>query len=178
MDNLVKDNLLITIGRAKMYSALFSSFYSIYNREDIPTESIEALKYLNPEIEKEIRRITTDDVKDFRGLKTSDELTGKVYPQIMEEFYQNYGFEVKEFPPDHIITLLAFMLKLISDELQAMQTQEKNRALNLRIIQHRLIATHLLNILKTFEKLKPFYELVEMDKNILFMELKDAIRKG
>ncbi len=178
MDNLVKDNLLITIGRAKMYSALFNSFYSIYNREEIPKENIEALEYLIPEIEEEITKITTDDVHDYRGIKTCDELLGKVYPQIMEEFYENYGFQVKELPPDHLITQLAFMSKLLSDEIQALQREDKNKALTLKIIQHRLLATHMLRILKTFEKLKPFYELIKMDKSILFMELKDEIRQS
>lgn len=175
MDNLVKENILITIGRAKFYSALFSTFYSIYKEEKVAEESIEALKFFLPEIEEDINQITSEEVKNFRGYQYFDGLLKEVYPKIIEEFYLNYGFEIEELPPDHIITQLAFMSKLVSDELRYRQHGDMDTALKLKIIQHRLLATHMLKLLKGIERLKNIYELIKFDRGLLFMELKDEI---
>jgi len=175
MDNLVKENILITIGRAKLYSALFSTFYSIYKEEKVPEESIEALRFFLPEIEKDINQITSKEVKNFRGCQYLDDLSKEVYPKTIEEFYLNYGFEIEELPPDHIITQLAFMSKLVSDELRFRQHRDMKIAVKLKIIQHRFLATHMLELLKKIEKLKNIYELIKFDRGLLFGELKDEI---
>lgn len=175
MDNLVKDNILITIGRAKLYSALFSAFYSLYKEKKVSSESIEVLKIFLPEIEEDINRITSEETRNFRGYQYFDGLLKEVYPRIIEEFYLNYGFTIEELPPDHIITQLAFMLKLISDELLYRQHGDVETALKLKIIQHRLLATHILKLLKEIEKLKNIYKLLNFDRGLLFTELKDEI---
>lgn len=176
MDNLVSENILLTIGRAKMYSAIFTCLYSVYDKEQISQESIEALKYLNPEIEKDIKEITVEEMNEFRGSKVFDDIPENAYPHIVSEFYRHYGFEMVGFPPDHVISFVAFMSKLVSEELQFMQKGEKEKTISLRIIQHRFLSTHMLRLLKSFAKLKPFYDLVSMDKNLLFSELKRTIR--
>ncbi len=178
MDNMVEDNVVLTIGRAKMYSAIFTALYSIYHGKSVPEESVRALKYLSPRIEDWINEIKDERLEELRGSYAFEGLKGHTYQKIMEEFYQTYGFEAKELPPDHVITLIAFMSRLIMEELQSIQRNERERALHFRVIQHRLISTHLLELLGSFEKMKPLLDLVKMDRYILFSALRDEISKS
>jgi len=108
-----------------------------------------------------MRNLFTLDNCDVKELKASklrkdyDAVTRSLLPRALAEFYNNYGFEARE-EPDHLVTMLAFMVQLARDE-----SQESLKA-QLRFLNSHLIPTVKYGV-EVCPSLKALLEILETD---------------
>lgn len=141
--------LYITVARKNLYLSIVVIFKSIQAGMYPPNEALVIIRSIDPNVIINIDVISQYLNKlSVKELKKYDLITRQLLNQTIREFYRNAGYDVSDAEPGHILTMIAFMVKLIDDEIKAFNANDFEKVNFLRKIQHRFLNTYLIPLLK------------------------------
>ncbi|GBC69584.1 hypothetical protein HRbin01_01286 [archaeon HR01] len=151
--------------RQIFYKNLYLLLKLLENRDSKAIPILEKIKELECSINPE--DMTYDAYCEIPNLlgrivrKDLDPAARRLYPMALEEFYRNAGYEQESEKPDHITTMLAFMIQLLNDEEEALLTKNIDEINKIRRIQHRFLNIHLIPLLENYEQNTPTKQLIK-----------------
>jgi len=166
-------DLVVTLGRAKVYAALSKTFYHLFYGESVPGDCKAVLKNFG-EIDVSLNSETVRGLRGSLLIKNMPKPLSEVYSEVIKDFYEANGFEASELPADHIAVELAFLSKLVEKEITAMQQRDEEKLYKIRAVEHRFIKTHLQPLVE-FSPSSPLLnflrEFVREDAKLLYSQL-------
>lgn len=143
MESLV-DPMVLARGRELMY-------ISIITLPMGATDALEALRLLGldeggvGEIVRCISDLLEVSVEHYRV--DLDPVTRSLFTKTVEGFYERVGYKV-EGNPGSLRAMIAFMAKLVDDEVKALELGDVETARKLRVTQLRFLNTHVRPLLE------------------------------
>ena len=140
----VEDLLALTRGRSLIYLSVLA--LSIGD-----TDTLRVLRLLGldeggvGELAKNINELLDVSVELYRV--DLDPVTRSLLPKTIEGFYERAGYTV-EGNPGSLRAMIAFMARLVDDEVRALENDDVESARRLRITQLRFLNTHLKPLLE------------------------------
>ncbi len=171
----MNENKLIN-ARRTFYTTLYTLFRLLEIKDSSTLIILEKIKELGCNIDpKEILHNAYREIPNFLGRKIRKDLdpaARKLYPMTINEFYRNAGYEYLSAKPDHLTTMLAFMVQLIMDEEANALMKREDEKVKIRRIQHRFLNVHLIPLLVNYEENDIIKQLVKCIEKYVRNDLK------
>ena len=168
-DNHNDNEILKT--RQAFYKNIYLLFKLLETKDPNAIPILERIKELECDIDpEEITKNAHKEIPNILGRyvrKDLDPAARRLYPTTINEFYRNAGYEHESEKPDHITTMIAFMIQLLNDE----ETTNKEEINRIRRIQHRFLNIHLIPLLKNYEENTPTKQLIKCIEKYLKNDL-------
>jgi len=160
--------------RQTFYKTLYLLFKLLERKDPNATMVLEIIKKLGCDVDPEVIKDNAyEEIPNILGRyvrKDLDPATMKLYPMTINEFYRNAGYENESEKPDHIMTMLSFMIQLLNDEETIIGNEDE--AKRIRRIQHRFLNIHLIPLLKNYEEENtPMKQLIKCIEKYLSYDL-------
>lgn len=157
--------------RKDFYKTIYLLFELLKNEDPNAVMIIEKLKEMGCNIDpKEIVDRAYGEISNIAGRyvrKDLDPAARRLYSIAINEFYSNAGYVHESERPDHIITMLAFMIQLLNEEEVFALVENKGEVDRIRRIQHRFLKVHLIPLLENYDEETPLKPLIKcMEKYV------------
>jgi len=174
------EGLELQLSRARLY--MYTALYLLLSREFESEKGVlvEALSVLDRECIDGFQNLHTLEgvrARDYRA--DLDAVTRTLLPQVLKRWYESTGYTVEGEEPDTLKAMIAYIAKLVENEVKTLEGLHTQSPQELRKIQLRFLNTHIKPLIealmrsgaadrKTLECLK---KLVENDIEYLKEQL-------
>ncbi len=133
---------IIRKGRMLMYIAILASQMNL----DEALRALSMLGGVDASVFRDIARLLEASARDYRV--DLDPVSRSLIPKVIEEFYERTGYVIDYEDKGSLKAMIAFMAKLVEDELRYMEIGDHEKARELRVVQLRFLNTHVKPLLE------------------------------
>lgn len=147
------EGLELQLSRARLY--MYTALYLLLSREFESERGmlVEALSVLDMECIDGFQNLhTLEGVKarDYRA--DLDAVTRTLLPQVLKRWYESTGYTVEGEEPDTLKAMIAYIAKLVENEVKTLEGLHTQSPQELRKVQLRFLNTHIKPLIEALMK--------------------------